>query len=75
MSRFYTSKQPRSQHPLARHSAWLLLSYCHARAAGYPAISADEFCRRNLPLAALGARLTTEPVILSLVTPHSRSMP
>lgn len=73
MSQCYQSEQPRSQHRLARHSTWLLLSYCHARAAGHPAISADAYCRRHLPLAPLGARLTTEAVILSLLMPKAGS--
>lgn len=69
MSRFYQSEQPRQQHYLARHPTWLLLSYCHARASGYPHTSADEFCRKHLPLVALGDRLTTEAVITSLILP------
>jgi hypothetical protein len=75
MSEFYQSKQPRSQHRLARHPEWLLLCYCHARASGYPPVSADEFCRRHLPLAPLADQLTTEAVIVSLVLPKPRSAP
>jgi len=75
MTQFYQSKQPRSQHRLARHPEWLLLSYCHAKAGGYPVGSANGFCRRHLPLAALGARLTTEAVIVSLLSPPTRSAP
>ncbi len=75
VSGFYQGKQPRSQHRLARHSEWLLLAYCHARAAGYPPVGADEFCRRHLPLAPLADRLTTEAVIVSLLPPKPRSAP
>ena len=76
MSGFYQSKQPRSQHRLARHSEWLLLCYCHTRAAGHAVGSADSFCRRNLALAPLADRLTTEQVIASLVMQHDpRSAP
>jgi hypothetical protein len=75
MTQFYQSKQPRSQHRLARHPEWLLLAYCHAKAIGFPVGTADGFCRRHLPLAALGARLTTEAVIVSLLSPPTRSAP
>ena len=75
MTRFYQSKQPRSQHQLSRHPEWLLLAFCHAKASGCPVGTADEFCRRNLSLVALGSRLTTEAVIVMLLCPPDRSAP
>jgi hypothetical protein len=54
--------------PLTRHD-WMLASYCHARALDLPAGMAAEYCRRYLPLGFLGARLTTEIVLRSLVFP------
>lgn len=73
MNRSYQGEQPRSQHRLARHPEWLLLAFCHAKAGGHPVGTAAGFCRRHLPLAALGARLTTEAVIVSLLSPPAGS--
>lgn len=72
MSGFYQNGQA-GKHPLARHHAWLLLSYCHARTAGFPTGTVDEFCRRNLAMLPLGARLTCTAVIRSVLIPDPRS--
>lgn len=53
---------------------WLVLSFCHARAAGLPTGTFREFCQRQLPLVALASRLTTEVVLHTLVCPNLRSM-
>lgn len=72
MSEFYQSSQGGKKF-LARHPEWLLLSYCHARAAGFPTGTAHEFCRRNLPLLPLADRLTCTTVIWSVAIPAPRS--
>jgi hypothetical protein len=57
----------------AHHPEWLLLAYAHARAAGVPCGSVNEFCRRHLSLLPLGNKLTTTAVITTFIRPAHAS--
>jgi hypothetical protein len=68
MSESYHAKQRPGQR-FAHQPEWLLRAYCHARSAGVPCRSVDEFCQRHLPLLPLGDKLTTTAVITALIWP------
>lgn len=74
MSRSYHGTPAGKQHPLAKHPEWLLIAYCHARAAGLPAGSADQFCTQHLAFASLADRLTTEVVLFTLLFPRQEPL-
>ncbi len=68
MSESYHGEQRHGQR-YAHHPEWLLLAYAHARAAGVPCGSVNEFCRRHLSLLPLGNKLTTTAVITTFIRP------
>lgn len=72
MSGSYHGEQRHGQR-YAHQPEQLLLAYCHARAAGVPCGSVNDFCRRHLSLLPLGDILTTTAIITTFIWPGHAS--